>query len=411
MTFNAITLTILAVLLLMSAFFSSSETAIFSLDSINLKKMRKQKGFKRIHTMLQRSSLLLITILLGNTAVNIGLSSIMERNLHVGNTLTSTIIVTAMLLFIGEITPKTIAVRHAESVSLFNSRFLYPYYMLFRPLAIPIEALSNGILKIINYFLSKTQKEKPEDHLDALLSLVSRGSFLDSDEKRLVESVLKFTSREVYNIMTPRTKLISVDKSMSLKKLISLIKKSKYSKIPVYDQMDDNIVGVVYLRDIYPYIYNISESENKTVSDIMESMYFVPETKKLTEMLEDFQMKKIRMATIVDEYGSSLGIVTVADVLGEIVGEFIDEKFDIQKKIIRLSPQRFLVAGDTSIDDFNDYFKTEVTSEEFETLAGLVIENAGDIPEIGYTMEVEKWKLTVRNRTANQIDKFSVEKK
>ncbi len=411
MQLDLVTVAIVTVLLLLSAFFSSSETGLFSLDNIKLKKMRKHKGFKRIHTMLNRSSLLLITILLGNTFVNVATSSILERHLQIDNYILSTILITALLLFFGEITPKTIAIRNVEAVSLFNSKLLYPIYIFLRPLAIPIEALSNGILKLVNHLLRNRNQDEQENHLDALLSLVSRGTFLDNDEKRLVESVLKFTGREVYNIMTPRNKLISLDKEMPLKKAISVIKKSSYSKFPVFDETDDNIVGVIYLRDIYPYIHQINEIGERKIGDIMEAMYFVPETKRLTEMLDDFQKKKIRMATVVDEYGSAMGIITIADVLSEIVGEFIDEKFDIHKKIIRMSNTKYLVSGDTSIGEFNEYFKTDVTSEDFETLAGLVIEKAGDIPSTGYFIEVDKWKLTVRDRSANHIDKFLVERR
>ena len=139
-------------------------------------------------------------------------------------------------------------------------------------------------------------------------------------------------------------------------------------------------------------------------------MYFVPPTKKLSEMLEDFQTRNIQMATVVDEYGSALGIVTIADVLGEIAGEIIDESFDIQRKVLPISQKRFLVAGDISIDDFNEYFGTRVSSEGFDSLAGYLIEIAGDLPPAGYSAEIEKLNVTVRDRSKNRIDKFIVEK-
>ena len=400
----------IALLLLFSAFFSSSETGLFSLDILTFRKLRRKKGYKRISAMLSRSSVLLITILLGNTAVNVALSSLLERQLSINNYLLATVTVTAIILFFGEIIPKTVAVSHAEGVSLFNSRLLYPLFYVFRPIVAPIEALSNVILLWMNRFFQR-EKDDNDAHLDALLSIVSRGSFLNSDEKKLVESVLKFSGREVWNIMVPRNKLVSVEKDASVKELVGLIKKFRYSKIPVFSEQDNQIVGVIYLRNIFEYIHSPEKAADKKVSDIMEDMYFIPKTKRLSEMLEDFQQKKIRVATVVDEYGSAIGIVTLADVLGEIVGEIVDEKLNIKKKIIRLSKTRSLVSGDISIDDFNENFDTHLSSEEFETLAGYIIEQVEDIPEVGYTLDLSKVSIRVRERRSNHIEKFLVERK
>lgn len=405
-------LILILVLLLFSALFSSSETSLFALDSVKLKTMHKRKGIKRIRQLLKQGSLLLIAILLGNTTVNIALTAVMEHTLAIENYIYSTIIVTAILLFFGEITPKTIAISRVEGVSIFTSKLLYPIYIILRPIARPIKAVSNLILKAMDkIFKPKNNSSVRDSHLTALLAMVSRGSFLDNDEKKLVESVLKFTSREVENIMTPRTKLISIRKTSPIKEAVKLAQKTKFSKIPVFDKTDDNIIGVIYLRDIFFYIHNPKEIKNQTVGDIMEKMYFVPETKKLSEMLEDFQTKKIRMAAVIDEYGSSLGIITISDVLGEIVGEIVDESFDIKKKIVRVNRKRFLVAGDIAIDDFNDYFKTKISGDEFDTLAGFAIEKVGDIPDEGQSIEVGKYIFTVRHRTINHIEKFIVERK
>ena len=241
--------------------------------------------------------------------------------------------------------------------------------------------------------------------------MVSREGIFEKEEKNLIESVLNFAGREVWNIMTPRTKVTSIEKEKPIKDIIRLFKRTKLSKIPVYAVTDDNIVGVAYLRDFFQYVHNPEKTSDKKAGDIMEPMYFVPETKKLSEMLEDFRKKKIRIAAVVDEYGSSLGIVTIADVLGEIVGELMDESFKLERKIIRIAKKRYLVSGDISLDDFNNYFHCELTSREYESLAGYMIELAGDIPENGYTLETDKCRIIIKDRSEKHIEWFIVEEK
>jgi putative hemolysin len=405
-------LILIFVLLLFSALFSSSETSLFSLDVLKLRKLKGRKGTKRIRQLLREGSLLLVAILLGNTTVNVALSSLTEQTLRIDNYVYSTIIVASMLLFFGEISPKTIAISRVENTALFTSKFLYPIFLILKPIAKPIEKLSDFLLRAVNkIFAGSGNSEVAENHLTALLSMVSRGSFLEADQKKLVESVLKFTSLEVENIMTPRTKVVSIDKKTPLNEVIDIFQATKFSKIPVFSGTNDNIVGVVYLRDVFYYIYNPGKIGRKTAGNIMETMYFVPQTKKLSEMLEDFQCKQIRIAAVVDEYGSSIGIVTVADVLGEIVGEIVDESFDIKKKIVRVTKNRYIAAGDINLDDFNEFFDTKISSDEFDTLAGFVIDQAGDIPDIDYTCDIGKYIITVRDRSSKRIDKFLVEKK
>lgn len=404
-------LAVIVVLLVLSAFFSSTETALFALDDIRLKKIKKRKGIKRIKILLAESSVVLVTLLLGNTMVNVALSSLMEHLLHIDNAILSIVIVTAILLFIGEITPKTLALNHVEAVALFNSRFLLPLFKLFKPVTKPVAKLSNMMLKRLEKFTRENDEEYEDRHLDAMISIVSRGGFLDKDEKELIEGVLRFAQMEVGNIMTPRTSLVSISKNSSVAEVIALIREKRFSKIPVYDDTDDNVVGVVYLRDVIKFFIHPELIGKRTVKDLVQSMYFVPETKKLSEMLEDFRSQKMRIAAVVDEYGSTIGIVTIADVLGEIVGEFVDESFDINKRIVRVTSTKYIVSGDIDIEDFNEYFGTSLESEDFESLAGYVIEKAGDIPPAGYSFEIEKHRIAIRSRTANHIDKLLVEKK
>lgn len=401
---------LIAFLLIASAFFSSSETALFAMDDMRIRKLADKNSRKRIRTMLKNSSILLVTILLGNTVVNVAVSSLLESQLGIENALLSTAIVTVFLLFFGEITPKTVAIYRVETTSVFNSKILYPFYFIMKPVSRMVEGFSGAVLRLFKIFHKKEAEDKGLEHLSALQSIVSREQIFDEEEKKLIERVLNFAGREVWNIMTPRTKTLCVGKDHPLRDVIKLLKKNKYSKIPVYEGTDDNLVGVIFLSDVFPFVHHPDKLGEKTAGDVMKPMYFVPETKRLSEMLEDFKLKKIVIAAVIDEYGSALGIVTIADVLGEVVGELMDESFTLEKKLCRISKDRYQVAGDISLDDFNAYFGTDLESSEFETLAGYVIEQAGDIPDNNYVLDIGKYKLGILEKSEKHLEKLYVEK-
>ncbi len=402
---------IIIILLLFSAFFSSSETALFSLDEMKLKNIRLKKDRRRIKILLENTSILLITILAGNTAVNAAAAALLERQLSIGNIIYSTIAVTLIILFIGDISPKTIAIIREERTAAFNSKLLYPLYILFKPVSSLINIMTENFVNYLKKVHQKDSREPGKERLTAILSIVSREDIFNKDEKVLIENIVHFTEREVWNIMTPRTKVFSVEKNALLKDVIRQAKRMKMSKIPVYDRTDDNLVGMIYMKEIFHYFLYPEKIEEKKAEDIMEGIYFVPETKKLSDMLDDFRKKKIRIAAVIDEYGSSLGIVTIADVLGEIVGELMDESFTVDKKIIRLSKDRYLVSGELSLADFNDYFQTDLKSMDYETLAGYIIETAGDIPGTGYSMETDGYVISVREKSEKTLELLMVEKK
>ena len=381
-----------------------------SLDEIRIKKLKSKKARVRLHLLLRSSSVLLITILLGAITVNTAASSVLERLFGIENPVVSTIAVTAVILMAVEILPNTVAILRTEKVAVYNSLLLYPFFILVRPLSRVLDRLINILPNVIKKARERRGEETEEaDHLSALMSIVSREGIFGKEEKKLIGSVLKFAGREVWNIMTPRINLVSVDKKAALKEVVKLVKKTKHSKIPVYEGTDDNLVGVINLKDLFPFVHNPDKTGDKKAGDIMAPLYYVPETKKLSEMLDDFKKKKIRVAAVVDEYGSSLGIVTAADVLGEVVGELTDERFTLANKIIRISQKRFLVSGDIGLSDLNSYFGTDLSSADYETLAGYVIGAAGDIPDEGYALQAGKYKITLREKSEKHLEIFIVE--
>lgn len=401
----------LAVLLLiLSAFFSSSEAAFTAMDELRIKNVRPKKSRRRIRLLLRSGSLLLITILLGNTAVNTAAATLLGNLFGIANPALSIVAVTGVLLVFAEITPKTFTLLRLEQTARFNSVFLYPVYVLLSPLTRPLDALINRTIgAALERRKRRDEDETETDHLAALASVVAREGIFDPDERKLIEGVISFAGREVWNIMTPRTQIVSVEKNAGVRDMARLFKKGRLSKLPVFDKTDDNIAGVVYLKNIMTYLYNPEQAAGKKAADIMDPMFFVPETKTLPDMLEDFRTRQIRIAAVVDEYGSCLGIVTLADVLGEIAGEIMDESFRIENKIIRLSPKRHLVQGDVSLADFNSHFGTDLASAEFETLAGFVIQTAGDIPDRDYALTAGKYRIVIKEKSEKRIERFIVE--
>jgi len=411
MHWDWIDIVIIVFCLLASGFFSSSETALFALDETKLKKMKDKDDKKRIRELFRSTSLLLITILFGCTLVNTAVESLLGHAMAGMNHWVSTLLTTLIVLLFGEIIPKTVALYRVEQVAVLNSHFLYPLHVMIRPVARLLEMMTDAIVQLAGKIHRKNEDESMNtNHLAALQSIVAREDLFDKEEKELVESVLKFAGREVWNIMTPRTKIISIEQEKPVEDVIALFKKTRFGKLPVYRKTNDEIVGVIFLPTVIPYLHDLERMKGKKAKDMMETIYYVPETKKLSEMLEDFRKKHIRIAAVVDEYGYSLGIVTITDVLGEIVGELIDDSFRVEKRIVRITRNKFLVRGDTGIDDFNSYFETDLSSEEYETIAGYVIEQRGDIPERGETFDIGSFRLTVMEKSAKHIETFSVEK-
>ncbi len=387
----------------LSAFFSSSETAFYSLDEIKIKRIKNKKVKKIINNLLKQSTLMLIAILLGNTIVNIIISSSLEAILPFKNEILTIIVITCIILLFGESLPKTLAIILSDKISTI---FAYPLYYFIKILNPLLKIIDKIILKLIKLIKRKNKEEdNNRDIIFVLESIVSREEIFEEEEKDLIENVLSFARKEVWNIMTPRNKVVSFDIDDKIENLEKML---KFSKIPVYKGTNDNIIGYIDVKDFL--IARLNQKDNFKLENIIKPMYFVPETKKLSDMLNDFEKKGLKIATVIDEYGSALGIVTISDVLGEILGEIIDESFKIENKIIKISDEKFLVHGDISFKDFVDFFEIETESGDFETLAGFVIQKAGDIPEEGFSIKLNELKIIVKKKNHTHIEEFIVEK-
>lgn len=380
---------ILIVFLALSAFFSGSETAMFSLSRVYLKKLENSdsKSGKLVLKLMSRPRRLLITLLLSNTLVNMATSSFSTiiayemaeaRGWNLSLTITIQIIlVTTAILFFGEIIPKLIALSKANDISMILAYPLGALQFVLSPIVWIFEQISNVIS-------SKHQFEKNIGHrftheeFHNLIQSESSSGTLEEHEKRMLVGLFRFREAEISEIYVPRVRITAIDESQSLEELRELIVASGYSRIPVYRETIDDIVGIIYVKDllIYP--------EKESISDLMRPAWFVTENMKIQTLLNQFKAKKLQVAVVVDEYGGTSGIISLEDILEEIVGEIRDEyDADEQPEFCKCDDGGFLLSGNYSARQFNQEFSTDISVEDYDNIAEFLLAHFNHVPQVG----------------------------
>jgi len=408
-------LILLVVCIGFSAFFSGSEIALSSLGKITLKKLGKENPRKKnqFDLLLSDPSRWLIVILVGNNIANIAAASLATVLVEqwIGGAQGKVVgIVTGVMTFIillfGEITPKRYCREHAEEVSL---KVIGPILFLSRvlsPIVKGLTFLTKGILgPSIEKPLPKIITEK---EIHTLIDIGQEEGALEEKEEQLAHSALEFDETRVKEIMTPRTKMVAIPQRASLKDLAKLIEDAGFSRIPVYEGRLDNIVGIAYAKDLLPIT---DKWDTLKVKDIMHPPIFVPYTTRLSEILHQFQREKTHLAIVVDEYGGVAGIITIEDLLEELVGE-IEDEYDrtSSEKIQLLKDGSAIVEGDTDIDEINDKLNTSLPEKAaaFESIGGFIFNYLGRIPHKGEIMEQNGVRIEVVDVDNRRIKKVKI---
>lgn len=385
----AIELLILALLLACSALVSGSEVAFFSLsasDADNLKESKDRKDLK-IFELLQKPKKLLATILIANNFINVAiviLSSLIIATVFnftafplIGFTF-QVIVVTFLILLIGEIIPKVYATQNPFTLLHFMVYPISKMEQLFSPLSFILTSFTN----LIDKKIIKKSESISVDELSHALDLASDET-VDEDDHKILRGIVKFGNTSVKQIMTSRIDVIAIDKQTSFDDVIKIILDSGYSRIPVFEENFDKISGVLYIKDLMP---NLDHGKNFLWQNLIRPAFFVPENKKIDDLLKEFQEKKIHMAVVVDEYGGSSGVVSLEDIIEEIVGDISDEFDDEDVFYSKLDDKNYVFQGKILMNDF--YRVLEIEGEEFEeekgdsdTLAGFILEIHGKIPK------------------------------
>lgn len=405
----------------LSAFFSGSEIALSSIDKLTLKRLIKEdkKRGRRIEYLLMHPSRWLITILIGNNLVNVAaasLATLMVMGIVQGAPGRAVAIVTGVMTFVllvfGEITPKRYCQQHAEIIV---PKIAGPVLLLcrvFSPLIGGLNLLTQGILKVAQNKEVKRSWLITEREIHALIDIGQEEGALEEREEKLAHGALEFDETQAREIMVPRTKMVCVEQETKVSALIDLIKRVGYSRIPVYEGKIDSMVGVAYAKDILSLIPRVNESLR--VKQIMRPVLFVTYTTRLSEVFRKMQRERTHLVIIVDEYGGVDGMLTIEDLVEEIVGEIQDE-YDLEKdeKIKILKDGSALVEGDTDIDEINEKLDTEFPEKTaaFESIGGFIVNKLGRIPQNGETIEFGNSRLSVVEADERRVKKIKIWKR
>ena len=417
-TVNAVIgLIILCFLLAASALISSSETAFFSLQPADIDDLESRNDSKSqlVLKLREQPKSLLATILIGNNFVNVTITLLATYivsemfdmvNHPAAAFIMEVLVITSLVLIIGEITPKILAARKPVKFSRFMARPLQVLMTLFKP-------LSNLLVNSTSFMDKHLEKKKAEISMDDLSAAVDIATEASTplEEKNMLKGIATFTEKEVSSVMKPRIDIIAVEISMPFREMLDTVIKSGFSRIPVYEESLDKVSGILYVKDLLPYL----DAQTFAWQALLRPAFFVPENRKINDLFQDFREKKIHIAIVVDEYGGTSGLITMEDVIEEIVGEINDEFDNVKQEqhYTKIDDNTYLFKAQTSIVDFckvfnlnEDYF--EELQGEADTLAGLVLEIEGRIPEIGFSFDVEKFNFEITDADPRKIIQIKV---
>ena len=409
----------LAILLVFSAFFSGSETALFSLSRLTVEKLkhtRPERGLV-ISRLLSKPRRLLVSVVVGNMLVNI-LSATLAERLFAGlfssgplyslAWVFSTIVMTFLILILGEVAPKVLAINRAERFSL----AVAPAISLLEKVVSPIRIVVHGISDWIIFFFDK--KHHPEEtpltreELTTALHLGSREGTLNGDEKEMITEIFKLGDKSVRQLMTPRNEIASFEVDTPLEEIAAVIKEKEYSRIPIYSGKVENVIGILYPKDLV--MARARGAERLNLGEFLRKPYFIPEIMKASHLLKEFLERKIHIALVVDEYGGISGLITLDDLIEEIVGE-IRERGETPPEYTIVDEDTIQLKGRLELDFINDEFDLNLAGEKNVTLGGILCECLGHIPQPGEVYQEGDIRFTVVNLKGRRIGQVLIHKK
>ena len=398
---------VLSVLLLLSGFFSSAETALFSISKAKAIHIAKEKGLTNalIKKMKDDPHRLLSTILIGNNLVNVGASALATAitiNLVSDNAVgIATGVMTCLILIFGEIFPKSVATRNNILIARLVIIPLYWLSILFTPIIV--------LLNFIPKLTGKVQRKAhvTEEELMTFVEVVEEEGGIEEEEKELIENIFEFDDTSASEIMTPRADMfvINADEEFKLEEIV----KSGFTRFPVIEDNIDHVIGILNIKDIL--MQQASGSDKIDVRKLMRKPFFVPENKKLDNLLQEFKRRKQHMAVIVDEHGGVSGLITLEDALEEIVGEIIDETDKFEPHIVKIKNNEWRVLGKSEIDAVNEKLEIDIPdSKEYDTFSGYVLDQIGRIPKEKEDIALGNFIVTVNQMEGTRIKEYIVKK-
>ena len=403
---------ILAVLLMCSAFFSASETALMSLSKIRLRHMVEEgvKGAKTVSNVVSDSSKLLSSILVGNNVVNIGASSI-ATSLFISifgkeGVAIATAVMTVLVLIFGEITPKSIAAQNSENVALKVAKPIKFIILILTPIVIVFNVITKVIFKIIGLNTNVVQPYITEEELKTLVNVGHEEGLLEREERIIINNVFEFGDMQAKEAIVQRMDIVAINVEDSYEEIINKFKSEQFTRMPVYEETIDDIIGIVNIKDVV--FLDDEEIKNFNIRNYMREPFYTYEFKKITELFEEMKRERVQMSVVLDEYGGTAGIVTMEDLVEEIVGDIEDEYDEEEEEIVVIKEDEYIVDGSTKITDVNELIGTKLESEEFDSIGGFIIGHLGRLPEEEEIVEVEEIKFCIESIDKNRIKKIRI---
>lgn len=379
-------LIIIIVLIFLSGFFSSAETAFSTLNRVRMRNLEEEGSKKaaRVNKILESYSKMLSAILIGNNIVNLTASSLTTAfvigvcgNAYIG---VGTGILTIVVLLGGEIIPKTWANLNSEKLALAYSSVIYALMKVMTPVIFIVDLLSNGILKLLHVDPNKKMDTITESELKTYVDVSHEDGQIESDEREMIYNIFEFSDTCVKDIMIPRTNMVTVNADESVNNLIKVFHESMYTRIPVYQEDKDSMIGFVNIKDLF--IARISGQKNITLKSLLREAYYTYEYKKNADLLLEMREKSMNVAFVLNEYGSTVGMVTLEDLLEELVGEIRDEYDEDEKELIqKIDDRSYLIEGSMNLSDINDSIGTSLNSDDYDSIGGIIIGQLDRLPE------------------------------
>ncbi|MBQ7360310.1 MAG: HlyC/CorC family transporter [Lachnospiraceae bacterium] len=405
-TTDIVQLICIVLLLVLSAFFSSAETALSTVNKVRIRSLAEEGNKKAIKVtkILDNYGKMLSTILIGNNIVNISASSLVTSlvidilgNAYVG---IATGVLTVMVLLFGEITPKNWANSNAEKISLAYSSIIFVLIKLFAPIIFIVDILSTGLMKLLRIDLSK-KDVMTENELRTYVDESHKDGVIETEEKEIIYNVFDFSDAVAKDIMIPRINMVTVSIDASYEELLDIFRESMYTRIPVYKEDQDSIVGLVNVKDFIL----TTDTANFQISDIIRPAYYTYEFKKTADLMFEMREKTMNVSFVLNEYGATVGMITMEDLLEEIVGEIRDEYDQDEEQLIQeVETNVYLIEGSMKLDDINDALDTNLESEDYDSIAGIIIEALDRLPEDGEEVSLKNGiHLKVQGVEQNRI--------
>lgn len=402
---------ILIILLVLSAFFSSAETALTTVNRIRIRALADEgrKSAKTVLKLTDDSGKMLSAILIGNNIVNLSAASLTTTLAYSFGgpwvAAASAVLTVAILLF-GEITPKTIATIHAERMSLIYAPIINVFMEIMTPAIWIINGLSLGVLFLLRVDPNDKNHAMTETELRTIVDVSHEDGVIESDEKEMIYNVFDLGDARAKDVMVPRVHVTFADVESSYKELIELFQEDKFTRLPVFEETTDNVIGTINMKDLLLF----DSSKEFHVRDILREAYFTYEFKNISELLVEMRQASFNIAIVLDEYGETAGLITLEDILEEIVGEIHDEYDENEEDFIKeISRFEYIVEGSMNLDDLNERLDLSLESEDYDSLGGFIIEHLDRLPEAGDSITTaDGIKLIVETLDKNRIENVHV---